>query len=153
MRARELVVLLILGSLAAAGVSEAQNQRRSRRAPAEPEKKVFVEPKLVLDREVFEYPGAGRRDPFRPLVNDTASGPRFENLTLRGIIHSPNAASSVALIAEEGGRIHRVRRGDRVGNARVLDIQTTRVLFSVDEFGEVRREILDLKVQHLGDKR
>lgn len=64
---------------------------------------------LVFEREVFAYPAFQRRDPFDPLVDEQASGPRFEQLTLLGIIHSPDPSQSVALLGvgvefnEEGG--------------------------------------------------
>ncbi|MDX1674560.1 MAG: hypothetical protein R3314_07200, partial [Longimicrobiales bacterium] len=40
---------------------------------------------LVYEREVFEYRGAERRDPFEPLTQDNQMGPRFQELTLQGI--------------------------------------------------------------------
>lgn len=55
---------------------------------------------LVFDREVFNYPAFQRRNPFDPLVDDDEAGPRFEDLTLLGIIYSPDPDFSVALIAE-----------------------------------------------------
>jgi hypothetical protein len=102
---------------------------------------------LVFDREVFFYPGSGRRDPFAPLVGD--QGIRFEDLTLNGIIHSPTPRESVALIGDRAGKIHRLRFGDRIGNARVLEITVDRVLFAVTSFGISRQEQLDLKRKDL----
>ena len=32
------------------------------------------EPKLVFDREVFNYQGSGRRDPFKPLIGKESRG-------------------------------------------------------------------------------
>ena len=42
-------------------------------------------------------------------------------------------------------RQYRLRRGDSVGNATVVDIGPTRVVFSVSDFGIRRQEILELK--------
>jgi hypothetical protein len=67
---------------------------RGEAEPAEP-------PQLVLEREVFTYPSFGRRNPFEPLVGD-ASGPRFEQMELRGVIYSPDASRSVALLGLRG---------------------------------------------------
>ena len=104
------------------------------------------EPKLAFDREVFGYPAEGRRDPFKPLTGGPGSGgPLFADLALRGIIFSPDARRSVALVMVGGKRTFRLRRGDIIGNARVLEIQPLRVRFAVENFGTVRNEILELR--------
>jgi hypothetical protein len=41
---------------------------------------------MVSEREVFSYPSFQRRNPFRPLLGEE-SGPRFEQVELRGIIY------------------------------------------------------------------
>jgi hypothetical protein len=104
------------------------------------------EPKLAFDREVFAYPAEGRRDPFKPLVGGPgSSGPLFQDLALRGIIYSPDPLRSVALVQVGGRRTFRLRRGDIIGNARVLEIQPLRVRFAVENFGTVRNEVLELR--------
>jgi hypothetical protein len=104
------------------------------------------EPKLAFDREVFAYPAEGRRDPFRPLSGGPNSGgPLFADLALRGIIYSPDVRRSVALVMVGGKRTYRLRRGDIIGNARVLEIQPLRVRFAVENFGTVRNEVLELR--------
>jgi hypothetical protein len=103
------------------------------------------EPRLRFEREVFEYPDAGRRDPFRALTRQDDLGPQFEDLTLRMIIHSDVASQSIAVVADASGRTHRLRRGDAVGNATVAEIRPDRVLFSVDNLGTRRHEVLELK--------
>ncbi len=99
---------------------------------------------LVYEREVFTYRGENRRDPFRPLTGENEMGPRFEALSLRGIIYSTGQGRSVALIGDADGRIYRVRVGDMVGNARVIEIGSARVVMAVDNFGTIRQEILEL---------
>lgn len=104
------------------------------------------EPKLAFDREVFGYPAEGRRDPFKPLLSGAgAGGPLFADLSLRGIIYSPEASRSVALVQVGNRRTFRLRRGDIIGNARVLEIQPLRVRFAVENFGQVRNEVLELR--------
>lgn len=104
------------------------------------------EPKLAFDREVFAYPVEGRRDPFRPLVGGPgSSGPLFQDIALRGIIFSPDPRRSVALVQVGNRRTFRLRRGDIIGNARVLEIQPLRVRFAVENFGAVRNEVLELR--------
>jgi hypothetical protein len=103
------------------------------------------EPKLAFDREVFAYPVDGRRDPFKPLTGGPGAGaPLFADLALRGIIYSPDARRSVALV-QVGRRTFRLRRGDIIGNARLLEIQPLRVRFAVENFGTIRNEVLELR--------
>ncbi|MFW6330362.1 MAG: hypothetical protein ACOC3J_01420, partial [Gemmatimonadota bacterium] len=102
---------------------------------------------LVYEREVFTYRGAGRRDPFRPLTGEDDLGPRFESLSLQGIIYATGRGRSVALIADSEGRVHRVRVGDIVGNSRVIEIGPLRVVMAVENFGAIRQEILELPTE------
>jgi hypothetical protein len=54
---------------------------------------------MVSEREVFRYPGYQRRNPFRALLGNE-SGPRFEQVELRGIIYDRSGSGrSVALLA------------------------------------------------------
>ena len=54
---------------------------------------------MVSEREVFRYPSFQRRNPFRPLLSNE-SGPRFEQVELRGIIYDRSGSGrSVALLA------------------------------------------------------
>jgi hypothetical protein len=103
-----------------------------------------AEPRLVFDREVFSYSAGGRRDPFRPLTA-ADDGPLFDELTLRMIIFSQDPRESLVLVQDVAGKVHRLRRGERVGNATVVDIGRSRVLFSVNEFGVYRQGVLELK--------
>jgi hypothetical protein len=43
------------------------------------------------------------------------------------------------------GKRHRVRRGDVVGNARVVEIRPDAVVFQVTEFGVTRSETLRIR--------
>ncbi|HSJ12824.1 MAG TPA: hypothetical protein VK939_00325 [Longimicrobiales bacterium] len=137
--------LCALGFALAAGPLAAQEP-----APAEPPAEAAVpgtdaEPRLVFEREVFAYPASTRRDPFRPLTS-ADSGPLFQDLQLRMILFSrQNPGRSVALIQDGARKTHRLRRGDAVGSATVVDIGPRRVLFSVVEFGVRRQEVLELK--------
>lgn len=112
--------------------------------PAAADTSNAAEPQLVFDREVFSYSAGGRRDPFQPLTA-SEGGPLFEELTLRMIVFARDPRESLVLVQDVSEKIHRLRRGDRVGNATVVDIGRTRVLFSVNEFGVYRQGVLDLK--------
>lgn len=102
------------------------------------------EVKLVFDREVYRYEAAGRRDPFKPLT-DGQSGPMFEDLTLRMILHSTVPGQSIAVLADAAKKVYRLRRGESVGNITVVDITPDRVTFAVEDFGVSRREVLSIK--------
>lgn len=102
------------------------------------------DPRLIFDREVYNYPGRARRDPFMPLTGQNA-GPLFSDLRLRVILYSENPSQSVVAVSDAANKQYRLRRGDSVGNATVVDIGPTRVVFSVSDFGIRRQEILELK--------
>jgi hypothetical protein len=104
---------------------------------------------LVFEREIFSYAGGERRDPFRSLADQGGIGPLFDDLKLRMIIHSDQPGQSVALVVDGSKKVYRLRKGDVVGNATVLDINAERVTFSVEDFGNRRQEVLDLKAQNL----
>lgn len=154
MRARDVKLsMLLLGLLLCAGAGQLRAQESGEQdAQAQPPRTqggpanaqgATGEIDLVFEREVFLYPSSRRRDPFSPL--SVSEGPRFEDLTLRGIIHSSDPGRSVALLAGPDNKIYRVRRGETVGNSRVLDVGPRRVLFAVNNFGVVRQEVLELK--------
>jgi hypothetical protein len=107
---------------------------------------------LVFDREVFVYPQYQRRNPFSPLVSGDAAGPRFEGLQLMGVIYSPDPDKSVALFGPRAGqasadavKTYRVRRGDQLGNIRILQIQETRVVVEIEEFGMREQRIMEMQ--------
>lgn len=108
---------------------------------------------LVFEREVFFYPQYERRDPFAPLVSGDEAGPRFEGLKLLGVIFSSGANGSVALLGPRAEqtedpaavRTYRVRRGDQLGNVRILQIQETRIVVEIEEFGMREQRIMELE--------
>lgn len=99
---------------------------------------------LIYEREVYSYEGSARRDPFQPLTQDNEMGPRFDQLSLQGIIYSSVEGESVALLLGGEERVFRVRVGDVVGNSRVIEISPTRVVMAVETFGTIRQEILEM---------
>ena len=99
---------------------------------------------LVYEREVFTYTGSERRDPFQPLTGDNQMGPRFQELSLQGIVYSNVPGRSVAVLQAGGDRVLRARVGDVIGNSRVIEIGPTRVVMAVENFGTIRQEILEL---------
>ncbi len=102
-----------------------------------------VEPSL--DREVFVYPGGDRRDPFERPRPGNSAGARFEDLRLIGVIHSPNARESVALVssrtaipgaaAAAGERTLRLRQGVVLGDMRVVRVERECVILEIRRLG------------------
>lgn len=95
-------------------------------------------------REVFRYPTGTRRDPFSPLTGMQTSGPRLEDLQLTGVLFSRGSGSVAVLLDPESGRRYKLRTGDRIGQARLVEIGAGRAVFVVDAFGFDRRTVLRL---------
>ena len=100
---------------------------------------------LGYEREQFDYPGRGRRDPFRPLTTFNASGPRFEDLEVTGIVFSPEVGSIAVIADRTTEKRFRLREGERVGTARVIEIRPGEVVFGISTFGVSRQAILRVK--------
>lgn len=157
MKLRTLPAIAALLLLAAPLAAQQPQADSARRPPAPPTE-------LVFEREVFSYPTYERRNPFRPLVGVQGSGPRFEQIRLRGIIWSVDPRSSVALFgmgtagprgaapADSSGvpTTARLRVGESWGNMRVVEIQRDRVVVSVEEFGLSERKVLELTRRRAG---
>ena len=99
----------------------------------------------VYRREKFVYPTDNRRNPFTNLIEADDTGPQFENLDLTGIIFGGSAGSVASLIDRATEKRYRVRRGDVVGNARVVEIRPDAVVFQVSQFGVTRSETLRIR--------
>lgn len=110
---------------------------------------------LVYEREVFSYPSFTRRNPFLALEG-TAGGPRYEQLTLIGIMYSSDPASSVAVIstgtvtvAEDGttsgveGDAYYLRVGQTIGNTTIVEIRRDAVIVDVEVFDAVERNTMN----------
>jgi hypothetical protein len=137
-----LVALALLAAAAPAATQQTQAAPAARQATPVAER--TAEPRLVFEREVFHYEGRVRRDPFRPLTG-SSEGPLFPDLRLHMILFSEDPGGSVVAVSDAMKKQYRLRRGDSVGNATVIDIGPARVVFSVLDFGIRRQEVLDLK--------
>ena len=119
--------------------------------PAPPQPPVEVE--LSSVREVFAYPTFTRRNPFLPL--DAGGNLRYEQLSLLGVVYSPDPSASVAIlstgsvqVAEDGtltpveGDGYYAKVGERIGNVTIREIQRDRVVVDVEEFGLTERRTM-----------
>lgn len=103
-----------------------------------------VIPVTMLESAIYD--GEARRDPFDPLTieGDLESGPRFETLRLTGVfLGSPG--NSLAVLEDPTRRGHFLRVGERIGDARLIQILPESAVFDVEEYGTARREVLRLE--------
>lgn len=108
------------------------------RAATEPQETVYR-------RETFVYPAANRPNPFLSLLDVEDVGPQFENLDLVGVIYGGSYGSVATLIDRATEKRYRVRRGDVIGNARVVEIQPAAIVMQVTQFGVTRSETLQIR--------
>ena len=115
---------------------------------------------MDLQREVFSYVAAGRRDPFLPTALPVEDGPRIQDATLLGVIFHSDPRRRVVVMSVSGKSAvdgvgansagprsgseitHRLQLDGRVGNIRVLEIHERRVVIEVESnAGPVRRSL------------
>lgn len=145
---RRLIVAATLGLLFTASDASAQD-------PQQPPPRA-QDTELVFEREVFEYPGFTRRNPFTPLQGANSGGPRFERLSLIGVVYSPDPSASVAVlttgtieVAEDGtlasteGDAYYLKVGDRIGNTTIVEIRRDAVIVDVEVFDSVERNTMN----------
>jgi hypothetical protein len=100
-------------------------------------------PEIAINREVFQYDQAGRRDPFASLLMTSDLRPLFSDLLLVVINYDPQGRNSVAIMRDATTKEqYRVRQGQLIGRMRVAAIEPKRVMFTIDEFGFSRQESL-----------
>jgi hypothetical protein len=81
---------------------------------------VDTTPKVLINREVFSYEGDGRRDPFVSLLTTSDLKPMLADLKLVGVAYDPRGQNCVAAI------------------------QPKAVIFTIEEFGYSRQELLPI---------
>lgn len=100
---------------------------------------------VTIDREVFAYSGAHRRDPFVSLLTTNDLRPLISEVRITTIAYDSEGRSSVAILRNiESGEQYRLQAGDNLGRMRVVRIDPKSVTFALDEFGYSRRETLVL---------
>ena len=122
----------------ATGMSAADTTtpRRSRGRPVMPAE-------ITIEREVFAYRGAGRRDPYKSLMNSSAIRPLLSDLRLMTVAYDPAGSNSVAILRDVNTRQqYRVRVGQQLGRMRVSAIRQKAVQFTIQEYGFNRQETL-----------
>jgi hypothetical protein len=104
-------------------------------------------PKVLINREVFQYEGSGRRDPFVSLLTTSDLRPLLNDLKLVAVAYDPRGQNSVAVLRDVTSKDqYKVRVGQTIGRMRVAAIQEKAVIFTIEEFGYSRQEILPFVV-------
>lgn len=99
----------------------------------------------VFNREVFNYDGGGRRDPFLSLLSTGELRPAFNDLKLVAVAYDPTGRKSVAVMRDVSTKDqYRVKVGQTLGRMRVAQIHPKSVTFTIDEFGYSRQDVLTL---------
>lgn len=103
--------------------------------------------KVLINREVFQYEGSGRRDPFISLLTTSDLRPLLTDLKLVAVAYDPRGQNSVAVLRDVTSKDqYKVRVGQTIGRMRVAAIQEKAVIFTIEEFGYSRQEILPFVV-------
>lgn len=98
---------------------------------------------VLITRETYAYPGAGRRDPFVSLINTEELRPFLTDLKLVAIAFDPSGRNSVAVLRDVTTKEqYRVKVGQEIGRMRVASIKEKMVIFGIEEFGYSRQESL-----------
>ncbi|HVF39516.1 MAG TPA: hypothetical protein VM939_06410 [Gemmatimonadaceae bacterium] len=101
------------------------------------------QPQVLINRETYNYPGAGRRDPFLSLMNTEELRPLLADLKLVAIAFDPTGRNSVAVLRDVSNKEqYRVKVGQEIGRMRVAAIREKNVVFGIEEFGYSRQESL-----------
>ncbi|MGI8400234.1 MAG: hypothetical protein ACR2NS_01340 [Gemmatimonadaceae bacterium] len=104
-------------------------------------------PRVLINREVFQYDGSGRRDPFVSLLTTSDLRPLLTDLKLVAVAYDPRGQNSVAVLRDVTSKDqYKVRVGQTIGRMRVAAIQEKAVIFTIEEFGYSRQEILPFVV-------
>jgi hypothetical protein len=103
-------------------------------------------PKVLINREVFQYDGDGRRDPFVSLLTTSDLRPLLADLKLVAVAYDPRGQNSVAVLRDATSKTqYRVKVGQTIGRMRVAAIQEKAVIFTIEEFGYSRQELLPIQ--------
>ncbi len=105
---------------------------------------------IEVMRETFAYSG-GSRDPFASLLNTSAAGPEIGSLDLVGVYQDlRNSSNSIVVLRDKGtAKRYKLRVGDQVGRARLVQIRPRDAVFMIRDFGYERQETLSLRKQEV----
>jgi hypothetical protein len=105
---------------------------------------------IEVMRETFAYAG-GTRDPFASLINNSSAGPEIADLDLVGVYQDLRSSSNSIVVLREKAtaKRHKMRVGDQLGRARLVQIRPRDAVFTIRDFGFERQETLSLRKQEV----
>jgi type II secretory pathway pseudopilin PulG len=105
---------------------------------------------IEVMRETFAFSG-GPRDPFTSLLNTSAAGPEIADLELVGVYQDLRSSSNNVVVLREKAtaRRHKLRVGDQLGRAKLVQIRPRDAVFTIRDFGFERQETLSLRKQEV----
>ncbi len=105
---------------------------------------------IEVMREAYAY-GGGTRDPFLSLINLTSLGPEIADLDLVGVYQNLRTRENSLVVLREkvSAKRHKLRVGDQVGRARLMQIRPREAVFMIQDFGYERQETLSLRKQEV----
>lgn len=146
MRTRTLLLAVLALGLVPALASAQANNRRRVNVPTDGVKR-DSSGAVIFNREVYNYPSSGRRDPFSSLIETGDIRPMLQDLEIVAITLAPSPAQSIATLKDvSSNEIYRVRVGSVFGRMRVVAIRQRDVVVAIDEFGNTRQETLSITV-------
>jgi hypothetical protein len=123
----------------------ASEARRPAGAPV-PAAAADTAPRVLINREIYAYDGDGRRDPFVSLLTTSDLRPLLSDLRLVAVAYDPRGRNSVAVLRDPTSKTqYRVKVGQTIGRMRVAAIQEKAVIFTIEEFGYSRQELLPIQ--------
>ena len=105
---------------------------------------------IEVMRETFAYAG-GTRDPFASLINGSSAGPEIADLDLVGVYQDLRSTGNSLVVLREKAtaKRHKMRVGDQLGRARLVQIRPRDAVFTIRDFGFERQETLSLRKQEV----
>jgi hypothetical protein len=105
---------------------------------------------IEVMRETFAY-GGGTRDPFASLLDGSSTGPEIADLDLVGVYQDlRSSGNSIVVLREKAtAKRHKMRVGDQLGRARLVQIRPRDAVFTIRDFGFERQETLSLRKQEV----
>jgi hypothetical protein len=103
---------------------------------------------IEVMRETFAYGGA-TRDPFSSLINSSKNGPEVSDLDLVAVYQDLRTPSNSVVVLREkvSSKRHKMRVGDQLTRARLVQIRPRDAVFMIQDFGFERQETLSLRKQ------
>jgi type II secretory pathway pseudopilin PulG len=136
-----------LAATPAAATSDSAVQAEAEAALADSVQKAH---EIEVMRETFAY-GGGTRDPFSSLINTSKDGPEIGDLDLVAVYQDLRTpANSVVVLREKvSTKRHKLRVGDQLSRARLVQIRPRDAVFMIQDFGYERQETLSLRKQEV----